>query len=350
MEFSFDSWLDQGAIIGKVGRWVEVYWGPQKKFLDEAALPGPALFQSRFFVEGSGEWVVYAHSQRWTWREWKTVLASEIKKRPFTDTDVEWVEPNAASFKKIFQEIQREIKNKKIKKAVPVVTSKAAKTKPVWQPILLALKQSPINTYVYGQWSEGLGFLGFSPEILFLREKKNLVKTMALAGTRKKEHYLQDPEDFLRDPKELKEHQFVVDDIVARLQTFGKVKVSKTSFLELNYLTHLYTPIQVAVPTEFSFTQGVQTLHPTPALGVVPRTEMDLLKKWREGTELLGTPFGVRWGPNEYLCLVSIRKLQWDQSHYFISSGCGVVEESQFDEEWSELRLKRDSVKRTFQL
>lgn len=351
MEFSLEAWLEQGAIIGKVGKWVEVHWGQPVAAADESALSQPAIYQTTFFHEAPTPWLQYPLQKKFLWNEWKQIILTTLKNREKIKFKNElWEEPNKALFKKIFQDIKKEIKNKNVQKAVPVVTAQAVKIKPPAQAILQALKTSPVNTYVFGQWHLQQGFFGFSPEVLFLREKKNIIKTMALAGTRKKEKYLQDPEDFLKDPKELKEHQYVIDDIAKRLQALGKVKIGKTSFLELNFLTHLYTPLQTACPAGTSFSKLLEILHPTPALGIVPREQMELLKKWRDKSETLGAPFGIRWSENEYLCLVAIRKIQWNEAHYFIGSGCGVVEESEFEEEWQELRMKRESVRKTFQL
>ncbi len=351
MSFSFNSWLEQGAILGKVGKWVEVHWGTPTPIAQESATTGPVFFHTTFFHENTQPWLQYPQSQRFLWKEWKSLVIEELK-RQVIDKNIEtdWEEPSESAFKKVFQEIKKDIKSKKIQKAVPVVTAQAAKTVPPTHAILQALKMSPVNTFVYGHWQKETGFFGFSPEVLFLRENKNVIKTMALAGTRKKEHYLQDPEDFLRDPKEIKEHQYVVDDIVSRLKNFGKTKIGKTAFLELNYLTHLYTPLQVTSVAEVSFEQMIEALHPTPALGIVPREQMSLLKKWRHQSDILGAPFGLRWSATNFLCLVAIRKIQWDQTHYFIGNGCGIVEESQFEEEWQELRAKRDSVRKTFRL
>ncbi len=351
VELSFSTWLKQGAIIGKVGKWVEVHWGEPQSHGEESTLTAPAIYQTSFFHDQQNPWLQYPFQKQMAWKEWKQWVLDEIKRRPKDqEEDLNWEEPSSAAFKKVFQDIKKEMKSKKIQKAVPVITAKAAKKKSPEGAILHALKLSPVNTYVYGNWDSSKGFFGFSPEVLFLREKKNVIKTMALAGTRKKEHYLRDPEDFLKDPKEVKEHQFVVDDIVQRLQTLGKTKVGKTAFLELNFLTHLYTPLQVTLAQEVNFSQLVERLHPTPALGIVPREHMELLKKWRESSEILGAPFGVRRSETDYLCLVAIRKIQWNETHYFIGSGCGVVEESDFDEEWQELRMKRESVRKTFEL
>lgn len=351
MELSFSTWLKQGAIIGKVGKWVEVHWGEPLSFADESSLTRPAVYQTSFFHDQTNPWLQYPLSQRMTWKEWKQWVTDEIKRRGKIHTEeLDWEEPSEAVFKKVFQDIKKEMKSKKVQKAVPVITAKAARTQSPENAILNALKLSPVNTYVYGNWNSQNGFFGFSPEVLFLREKKNVIKSMALAGTRKKEHYLQDPEDFLKDPKEVKEHQFVVEDILKRLQTLGKTKSGSTSFLELNFLTHLYTPLQVTLSQEVNFSQLVELMHPTPALGILPREQIALLKKWRESSEILGAPFGIRWSDTESLCLVAIRKIQWNETHYMIGSGCGIVEESDFEEEWQELRLKRESVRKTFQL
>ncbi len=350
MEFSFSAWLKQGAIIGKVGKWVEVLWGEPSLHKQEENLKSPAIYHNSFFRESKNTWSVYPHSQRFNWKDWKQLIVAELKQHKFEESEMDWQEPNKAAFTKVFQNIKKEIKQKTIQKAVPVVVSQAPRQLSPELSILQALKMSPVNTYVFGSWGPEDGFLGFSPEILFLREKKNVIKTMALAGTRKKEQYQQDPEEFLRDPKEMKEHQFVIDDIIKRLEPLGKVKSSKTSFLELNFLTHLYTPLQVTLTESLSFEKLVAVLHPTPALGIVPREQEPLLKKWREEEKYLGAPFGIRWSETEYLCLVAIRQLQWNKSHYFISSGCGIVEESDLDEEWQELRMKRESVRRMFHL
>lgn len=351
MEFSLEAWFKQGAIIGKVGKWVELHWGDPVAMEEESTLSQPAIYQTTFFHETSAPWLQYPQRKRLLWNEWKALVLGAIKSREKIKLKIEsWEEPNKAQFKKIFQDIKKEIKSKNIQKAVPVVTARAEKIKSPPQAILDALKASPVNTYVFGQWHSQEGFFGFSPEVLFLREKKNVIKTMALAGTRKKEKYLQDPEDFLKDPKELKEHQYVIDDITQRLQALGKVKIGKTSFLELNFLTHLYTPLQVACAADTSFSKLIETLHPTPALGIVPREKMEFLKRWRDRSEILGAPFGIRWNDNEFLCLVAIRKIQWNETHYYIGSGCGVVEESDLEEEWQELRMKRESVRKTFQL
>lgn len=348
VEFKLESWLQNGAIIGQVGKWVEVFWGVPEFWEREKHLEKTAIYQTTFFREEKKPWRVYPHNRRFEWKAWREITSP--LKVPDGKAPLMWQEPLQKEFKTVFAEIQKEIRAKKIVKAVPVVYGKAARTRPLESALFQALKQSPKNTYIFGSWSAGRGCMGFSPEILFYAEKESKIKTMALAGTRKKETYLENPEDFLNDAKELKEHNIVIDDIVTRLSPLGKIKTSKTASLELNYLAHLYTPIQLTPSTPVSFEQLVAVLHPTPALGIAPRTQMDLLRQWRKPEETLGAPFGVRWKSSQFLCLVGIRQLQWDEEFFYIGNGCGVVAESQLDDEWHELKIKRDSVRKMFKI
>lgn len=350
MELQLTDWIKQGAIIGKVGKWVDVFWGDIQWAASAKELPAPVLYQNTFFLETEKPWCRYTYHQRLDWKDWRKLIVPWLKTSTVSHGELDWQEPDQKEFKKTFNLIQKEIKNKTVIKAVPVAHGKAAKTIPPSDAIFNALKQSPKNTFMYGRWDSEKGEFGFSPEILFLSEKPKKIKTMALAGTQKKESYLLDPERFLSDPKELKEHQIVIDDIAARLKDFGKVQVSKTACLELDYLVHLFTPIQLSSAEPLSFDQLVRQLHPTPALGIFPRSQSELLKKWREPNDTLGAPFGILWSDTQFLSLVAIRHLRWDQNFYDVGNGCGVVAESDFEDEWHELKLKRESVKKVFKV
>jgi isochorismate synthase EntC len=351
VEFNFENWLKQGAIIGKVGKWAEVHWGEPQFFKSEGELPGAAFYKNNFSLSQNKPWIVFPYSKRWDWKAWRQLQQKNYKSlgSPAPKT-LKWEEPDKKAFEKIFKLIKKEIHTKTIMKAVPVVSSRAEKSISPDLPLMLALQSAPKNTYLHGIWSGEEGFLGFTPELLFLSEKEQKIKTMALAGTRSRDVFIQDPEEFLRDPKEQKEHQLVVQDILAQLNTIGKGKNGKTGLLELDYLVHLYTPLQVTSDRKVSFDELVSLLHPTPALGVYPRLQFSLLKAWREGMDFLGAPFGIRWSESNYICLVAIRNLRWDKTHFFIENGCGIVEESQFEDEWRELKAKRESVKKVFRV
>lgn len=350
MKFTLETWLQHGAILGKVGKWVEVFWGSPEHKERESDLKTTAIYRTSFFRESTHPWSVFPKSQRFEWKEWRSFIQDNTPAVPVGVSPLKWQEPLKEDFKKTFADIRKDLVAKRIIKAVPAVYAKAPKTRPLVEAVTYALRQSPKNTYIYGMWSPQVGFLGFTPEILFISEKAGKIKTMALAGTRKVDIYQLDPEEFVRDPKELREHNIVVDDITERLKPLGKVRVGKTATLELDHLAHLYTPVQVSTSEAPSFEKMVEALHPTPALGVSPRNQIALLRKWRDPNSLLGAPFGVRWSDDNFLSVVAIRQLSWDEKFYYIGNGCGVVEESKFEDEWQELKLKRESVRKMFKL
>ena len=101
--------------------------------------------------------------------------------------------------------------------------------------------------------------------------------------------------------------------------------------------------------SSFSVEDLVRRLHPTPALGPLPRTDETLvaLIRWRE--RLLcpaefGAPFGL-WENGKFDAVVAIRGIWWDDRKVWLPAGCGVIEASRLVNEWRELRLKREAVK-----
>ena len=60
-------------------------------------------------------------------------------------------------------------------------------------------------------------------------------------------------------------------------------------------------------------------------------------------------PFGVACG-NDFHALLTIRNIHWQGSRLLLAAGGGIVRGSKANEEWEELRLKRESVKTFFGL
>jgi menaquinone-specific isochorismate synthase len=170
---------------------------------------------------------------------------------------------------------------------------------------------------------------------------------MALAGTRPAERAL----ELLHDPKELREHRMVVDDIVRRIAPFGNVEVEPIGILTLPGIAHLATAIRFEeIGLErMSFAEIVRRLHPTAALGVSPRSEAG--ERWlREADRgvkrrTFGAPFGLELVDHRALALVAIRNVQWHADSLRVGSGAGLLAESYLEREFEELREKREQVK-----
>jgi menaquinone-specific isochorismate synthase len=259
-----------------------------------------------------------------------------------------WQEPQESDFAVALQEIQKRIQAGSITKAVPAVFARAKNKLSAVDiaQMILNLTKAPETLYVYGFWQNGEGVLGATPEVLINYQDGDL-QTMALAGTCPKEESAS-RDSLLQDPKEMQEHQFVVEDIENMLSAYGKVEKDGPHILELPTLYHLKTDMKVRTAKVPAMRVLIESLHPTPALGVAPRSAgYTWLKAFpgQEGRKGFGAPFAFI-SEKEALCLVAIRNIQWNRDELLIGSGCGVVAASELSREWRELGQKRLSVRK----
>jgi menaquinone-specific isochorismate synthase len=260
------------------------------------------------------------------------------------------------SFEQSLREILPKIHRGEIEKAVPVSFTRSAKVptnvdKLKWMQGALS---SPSNLWAYGFWKEDVqGIIGATPEILF-DLKEGRLETMALAGTMPKSEVHQRG-SLLNDAKERWEHDLVVRDLKTQLGKLGGVICGNTEVIELPTLFHLRTLLQVNLSSGI-FSKGevrknmveqiIQLLHPTPALGVAPRSYgYQWLRDLPDQAERKhhGAPVCISL-PHRTICLVAIRNIQWNNKGTQIGAGCGIVKESQLDREWSEITQKINSV------
>jgi menaquinone-specific isochorismate synthase len=263
--------------------------------------------------------------------------------------EINWDELEPDGFAEVFGEINQMIGRGVMEKSVPVATERGVFSQGRGRDMLISMTALGAPFHTYGWRREGLGFCGTTPEVLFRLSGKNL-STMALAGTAKAE----EREVFAVDGKEIREHEFVAQTLVAKLSDIGTVTRSKRAIMDLGQLVHFHTPIEVELFDERAVDDLIRRLHPTPALGPLPRTEetLALLAEWRERLgcpPCFGAPFGLL-KDGEFTSVVAIRGVHWDRLNVSIPSGCGVIEASRLVNEWRELRLKREAVKQTLGL
>jgi menaquinone-specific isochorismate synthase len=205
------------------------------------------------------------------------------------------------------------------------------------------------NLYAYGLFDGERGVVGATPEVLFAYDAETL-ETMALAGTRSPRDG--DAAALDRRPKDRFEHALVTDFLRDALAPFGDVRVGATRVEDYGALHHLLTPVRVRLATRPRFEDLVAALHPTPALGVSPRS--DAGRAWlgameaRRTRRRFGAPFGVRLATGEGKCWVAIRNVQFGRDELEIWAGCGVVPASRFETEWTEACAKIDAIQQTW--
>jgi menaquinone-specific isochorismate synthase len=269
---------------------------------------------------------------------------------------ITWEPPSREGFRAVFNDLMDAVRDREILKAVPVAVAsgqmRSGNDMGRWMQKALNCPAGEVQGLSFG-WVEGdSGFGGFTPEILFQIDGCRLT-TMALAGTTDAAHAA----DLTERPKLAREHAVVVDELQKRLAVLGKVTTGQRAVVRQGTMRHLRTPMEVTLsspPAGDTLNEMIRLLHPTPALGISPRTESStaLLARCRKamGTPAaFGAPFGVAW-PGGALIVVAIRGVFWNGDRVLLPSGCGLVAGSEFDAEWEELELKRAWVQRALGL
>jgi menaquinone-specific isochorismate synthase len=351
------TFLNGGWLLSLDAERVLVGWGDGSPQADGEPLSSCSIYAPDFYLQDARPWRVSAHWDLLERDRLASIVLTAFEHNVNEgDQRFQWVEPEKSAFSRSWLEIHDGMHERGLEKAVPVVfASSRGVVGPLQKVRILrsVLSQSK-HLYMFGFWDSGAGMLGATPELLFSKRGELAVETMALAGTRPRAEVAK----ILEDPKERREHQLVIDDIRAVLAEVGDVEVGATGVLELPTLVHLKTSLKAKLREPLGLVELVRRLHPTAALGVFPRAMgFEEIRRWDSSQDRgrFGAPFGAKFkdpvtGEQNEICVVAIRGVQWSDRTVRLGSGCGIVRESDFEREWSELALKRDSVKRMLDL
>lgn len=212
--------------------------------------------------------------------------------------------------------------------------------------ILANLVENNPNCFIFGYEKDGRTFVGASPEIL-VRHRGSEILSYALAGTAPKDGpNAWTKEQLLSDQKNLFEHNIVRDRIVHTMrEVTPDIFVGKTEIMELAHLYHLRTIITAKDSTR-SLIEWAKLLHPTPALGGEPREKALALLQHYETHErgMYAAPFGFMKDMGDGIIVVAIRSALIMDNVLYAYAGCGVVADSDADEEYIETNNKMRTI------
>lgn len=320
---------------------VVVGYGPFRE-IESPPQSGVAFFKRSFCEMDELPWQIPHRVEQLGLQQFHEKFSSHTGK-----LQIDWETPDAMPFSLVFQEIMGCISQGLIEKTVPVVTERGRSRGGVSlsQSIIAAMSSQHAPLHSYGWADEDSGFAGATPELLLSMRDLHL-ETMALAGTARQE----DEAVFGVDEKEIREHEYVAQTLVAKLLDLGQLRRKEREVMRLGSIVHFLTGISVDLESAQEPRRLLRRLHPTPALGPLPRTDqtMSMLGEWRERLGCpaeFGAPFGV-WDHGTFEAVVAIRGLWWKGNEILLPAGCGIIEASRLVNEWRELRLKREAVKR----
>jgi len=204
--------------------------------------------------------------------------------------------------------------------------------------------------YVFGLRRDGRTFLGASPELLMAKRGRDL-RTEALAGTCRIDRsddrsagLAAAAERLFGSSKDLEEHALVVRGIVDALDPLSSRQVLPAwpAVRALKDLAHLCSEIEIELRDEVGPVTVLRALHPTPAVGGLPRdAALDFLSRVE--------PVERGWyaGPVGWLSLagdaeiaVGIRSALLAGDVAYLYAGAGIVQASDPEAEYRETEDK----------
>ena len=209
-----------------------------------------------------------------------------------------------------------------------------------------ARKSMPGCFHFLFQPHERTAFIGASPERLYERLER-AVWSEAVAGTRPRggtdheDHAL--AEELLLSDKDRREHEFVRRSIIAGVGPYSTSYSVDTapSVMRFSHGLHLLARLKATLRRDVTDTDLLQSLHPTPAVGGVPRKkalqQIDNLEPFDRGW--YAGPVG--WVGNEGAeFAVAIRSGLIYDTTLALFSGAGIVRGSEWEKEWDEIEQK----------
>jgi menaquinone-specific isochorismate synthase len=300
------------------------------------------------FAEGASDGVLYFND---FWLDLPRSLPAHIEElsiaslqdhfSPQEPISLDWEGPNFDMFRRDFEIIHNKIEHHSWLKAVPIVFEKSKYSEPLFAHCLAHLVKAT-SGHMYAYWDDKNWFLGVSPEILYAWNGK-IIDSVAVAGTA----FAAKNINLLENKKEMLEHKYVIDGITEILEKFGTPEIATTVAYNVGSLTHLKTEIKVPNTSLHMQPTLIEAIHPTPAVGTYPlQFRRNELKKALSPRPPLvfAAPFGLLT-PKWHKVIVAIRNLQCLNGDLYVTAGCGVVKDSVLEQEWQELKAKRQAIK-----
>ena len=195
-------------------------------------------------------------------------------------------------------------------------------------------------------------FVGASPELL-VRRRGSLVVSRPMAGTVARGESRADDDRLVAamaaSTKEQAEHRLVVGEVRRGLAAIcGDVVAEQPEVVRLPTVAHLATTIRGTLRNRFASALGVATLlHPTPAVGGVPRRAaleaIAELESFDRG--LYAGPVGWVDARGDGDWAVALRGASLDGDRARLVAGAGIVAGSGPAAEWAETEAKLEAMR-----
>jgi isochorismate synthase len=192
----------------------------------------------------------------------------------------------------------------------------------------------------------GMGtWVGASPELL-LGFEKGVFNTYSLAGTQTTKGKKKGKVNW--GEKEKREQEIVSNYIKEIVQKHPQVKLTLIGpeTVAAGNIMHLRTTFIIENIPHFYWTELVEALHPTPAVGGLPKQgaiEFILLHEKQNRAYYSGFLGPVNLNDKIDL-FVNLRCMEVQNKNVLLHVGCGITEASDSEKEWEETKLKSQTL------
>ncbi|MES2073981.1 MAG: isochorismate synthase [Pseudomonadota bacterium] len=254
----------------------------------------------------------------------------------------------AGQWKQLVQDAATKIRGGSLQKVVLAREVRAASGQPfAVRRSLERLRKLYPRAYLFAISRGESCFFGATPERL-VRLNANRVEVTALAGTcRRGATESEDQilgEQLLRSAKDQHEHALVVQMLRDSLHAFcdSLDPPAQAALLKLPNVQHLYTPLAGHLRSETNLLELVAALHPTPAVGGLPRASALAYLRTREQLDRGWFAAPVGWvdaqGQGEFAVALRSALVAGHEASLF--AGCGIVADSEPESEFAETEHK----------
>ncbi len=194
---------------------------------------------------------------------------------------------------------------------------------------------------------DGQSFFGASPERL-VRGYGGMLMTEALAGSAPRGKTEEEDKQLglalLKSEKDRHEHRLVLDSILRRLKPLGLQLefAAEPTLRRLANVQHLHTAVKTALPVGVRLLDVISRLHPTPAVGGVPRASalagIRSLETFPRGLYAGAIGWVDSRGNGEFF--VGLRSALSNGPKARLYAGAGIVAGSKPEQELAETELK----------
>lgn len=280
----------------------------------------------------------------------RLIHAAQVKEvKTYTKPNIiSYFEPHKEDYLESIDKVTAHIRNKQADKVVIARSLAMQFEESVPSPLVLShiVNEQP-ESYLFGIERQEMLFFGASPERL-VKVNNGMAYSSCVAGSIRRGQTAEEDEqlgkDLLQDAKNRGEHHYVVEMIAKtfELNCLDYTVPKQPKLLKIRDIQHLYTPVEGKLKDGATILQLAKTLHPTPALGGVPRSAaMKLIRQYEPMNRgLYAAPIG--WvdadGNGEFA--VAIRSAMLLKNQAFLYAGGGIVSDSEAQSEYEETLVK----------